>query len=284
MLRLFFTILFCSALSAFAFTQSNDTIDEGSPVFENNPFLLDNQVAKERNPFAIYSPNTTQGVRTVETAVIKPSPNHTFKFIYFTGLIIFLTALISLFRTAIETNYRAFWNENILKLLQRQSVTLKGSSILTYLFYFLNMGVLLAQLACYWTGNVEQLPIMTLWCTCAVFGWIMAKHLLLWLLGAIFPLSTEVTLYNFSMLIFGGNLGIFLLPFNLLAAFGPEGMKPGIFYIACALYVLALFFRNARLILQTSGLWSRNLFHFFIYLCSFEIAPLLVLSKLIFAW
>jgi len=105
--------------------------------------------------------------------------------------------------------------------------------------------------------------------------------LIISVLGYIFPIEKVSSLYNFTLIVFAINLGLFLLPFNLLIAFGPDSLKPGIFYLSAVLIGLVIAFRSLRALFQSSRLVFENKFHFFLYLCTIEIAPVVVLLKLV---
>ena len=250
----------------------------------DNPFVLEQPGEQSGNPFDLSAPATQQDV--VGREDIDPrqeaTPNRNFHFIYFSTLLVLLTILFSLFRSTIQNYYKAYWNDNILKLMHRQRPAWKLSSILWYLFFFLNLAVFLSQWIYYLQPEGYSLPMITWWLTLATTGLVLLKHLTISIIGGIFPLSKETGLYNFTIMVFGIILGLFLLPFNLLIAFGPAGLKPGIFYLAALLILAHLIFRSMRALFQTSRLWQRNKFHFFLYLCTVEIAPVIVLLKTVF--
>lgn len=264
--------------------EASDSMEQASDI-GINPFLLDNLEQEESNPFVISAPTKPQGVQGREefeqSRKKRVSSALNFHFLFFSGLLIFLTILITLFRSIILNFNKAFWNENILKLLHRQRPTWKASTLFLYLFFFLNLSIFIALWVNYGEKTTDGLPLLTLWTTIAVIGLVVLKHLILNILGSIFPVDKEVSLYNFTIIVFAINLGIFLLPFNLLIAFGPMVFKPTVFYLAAALILGVFAFRSLRAIFQTSRLFGQNKFHFFLYLCTVEIAPVFVLLKVV---
>ena len=274
-----------SGKNPFQLEESN-TVDSVSidKASDRNPFALDRPVEQADNPFVLSAPGKPQGVQgraeVDRGSRIADRPSLNFQFFFFSGLLVFMTILFTVHRAMIVSLYKAFWNDNILKLLHRQRPVWKSSTLLWYAFFFLNIAVFLGQ----WIGHLsgEGLAWLTLKMTVFVLGAVLLKHLVISFIGGVFPLAKETSLYNFTIIVFAINLGLFLLPFNLLIAFGPTSIKPGIFYVASAVIALHFGYRSLRAMLQTSSLWSKNKFHFFLYLCAVEITPVLVLIKAVF--
>ena len=108
------------------------------------------------------------------------------------------------------------------------------------------------------------------------------KFLGLKIIGWIFNLQDAADSYIFIVFVINKVIGVFLLPFNIVLAFIGEG--PG-YYFAL---VLSWFGIGAlilyRFILSYAAVRNQvrfNPFHFFLYICAFEIAPLLLIYKLL---
>jgi hypothetical protein len=76
-------------------------------------------------------------------------------------------------------------------------------------------------------------------------------------------------------------MSLFLGPVNLLIAYAPEGFTP--LLINGTLFILALFYvlRSLRGAFIANNYLLYYKFHFLLYLCTVEIAPALVLIKII---
>ncbi|MEL6924738.1 MAG: DUF4271 domain-containing protein, partial [Bacteroidota bacterium] len=107
------------------------------------------------------------------------------------------------------------------------------------------------------------------------------KHLILRLVAAVFPVQKEVLLYNFTIIIFNIVLGIMLMPFNLFIALATSPVAKILIYIVLGLVGLAYLYRSLRGIFIASKYLTFNKFHFFIYFCTVEIAPLAIDVKLV---
>ena len=96
------------------------------------------------------------------------------------------------------------------------------------------------------------------------------------------PMPSMLTnLYSFVTLLINILLGIALSPVNLLIAFGPEPMVVYVVWLGVSIVVVQYLFRQLKGVFISGRLLHSYLFHFFLYLCTAEIAPLLILGKLV---
>jgi hypothetical protein len=99
--------------------------------------------------------------------------------------------------------------------------------------------------------------------------------------GWVFGIPDAANSYIFIVFIINKVIGVFLLPFLVLIAF-LDGQGYEIALVLSWLGVGGLYLY--RFILTYSAVHNQvrfNLFHFFLYLCAFEIAPLLLIYKLL---
>lgn len=173
---------------------------------------------------------------------------------------------------------KSILNENILKLEHRSKQALSLGYLLLYLVYFLNAGVFAMLL---WNHLGEGVVTFSnfLKCTGLVIVVYLIRHISMAILGAIFPLGKEAGLYSFTIQVFNSFIGVVLIPLNLLLAFGPESMNEFAVYLSLGLLAILLIIRLIRgLVISLNHVFG-NLLLFFIYLCSLEIAPVLVLIR-----
>ncbi len=243
------------------------------------------------NPFEINRLDTETKLgekKVAPSPVLQPQKNSTtvndryFLSIIALILIVISTVLIVLYRTVVNQIYRAFLNDNILKLKQREQGSFLHLSLMAlYFLFFLNAGFFFYLI----TKNFGP-PIQNHWqtltfCTLGVSGIFTIKHLFLRLLGLIFPINKELRQYSFTIVVFNITIGILLLPLNLLIAFGSSELPKYLIYSTLCIIALIYCFRFIRSLLIASRHISSNKFHFFMYLCTVEIAPTLVLVKLL---
>ena len=199
-------------------------------------------------------------------------------------MLVLLVVAFSLFRYFIRLSLQAFSNDNMLRQIQRdQGMIIQSPYLFLYLVFFFNAGFFEFLLAQHYgwklpsDSNWENL-LMFVGATTLIF---FAKHLLLKLIEFIFPFSKVVKAYSFTIVIFSITLGFALIPINLFLAFGPTESHQVLIYLAFFLIGGIYFFRTLRGFLLSSSYLVTNRFHFLLYICTVEIAPLLILIKLL---
>ena len=198
-------------------------------------------------------------------------------------LLLLLTILLTIFRGQASKAYRAFLNDNLLSQLQREREA--GGGIPYYLFYayfLISAGFFIFLLASHYgqsfSGNHW---ISLLYCIGIAVALFLGKHLLLGFLAYVFPINKEMALYNFTIIVFSIILGFFLTIINLLLAYAPNEAIQGVLYSAYAGIGAIYLFRSLRGLFIGNRFALFHKFHFLLYICTVEIAPVLVLVKLI---
>ena len=200
----------------------------------------------------------------------------------FVSLVV-LTILITLFRSIAQKSYRAFTNDNMLNQIHRdQGAIVAWPYLLFYLYFFFNLGLFIF-LVCHHYGidpgstYLQSLLLFT-GGAIAAFG---VKHLLLKIVEYVFSAEKEVKAYSFTIVVFSIVLGLALVPFILLLAYGPENLRQAFIYAAFAMIALVYAFRSIRGFLLSVRLLGVHKFHFLLYICTVEIAPVLLLVKVL---
>ena len=112
----------------------------------------------------------------------------------------------------------------------------------------------------------------------------LTKYISLKLSGLLFNIKQTTDAYIFVVFMINKIMGVLLLPFLVLLAFtNDEFYRVGLFLSFITIFILLAY----RFILAY-GLVRNQIrvkpFHFFLYLCCFEIAPLLLIYKLLLLW
>ena len=200
----------------------------------------------------------------------------------FLAIFLLLTIIVNINRGLLQKIYRASLNENYSALLYRET---KHSALnylypMAYIIFFLNIGLLLylTQFEVDW-GNGQKFALRLLILIPSLVYF--CRHSVMKVLSHIFPFSKEVNQFNFNIMIFNIVLGLILLPINLFLAYGPDIFHLPLLYGSIFIIAVIYIFRQLRGILISSRLIISNVFLFFVYLCTVEILPLLVLFKYI---
>jgi hypothetical protein len=114
-----------------------------------------------------------------------------------------------------------------------------------------------------------------------VMGIYLGKFIILKIIGWIFNVSNATDTYIFIIFMVNKMVGIFLVPVLILMAFPYGSWLPVVMTLAFILLALALVY---RFIISYKPIRSEikvSRFHFFLYLCAFEIAPLLLIYRVL---
>jgi len=112
-------------------------------------------------------------------------------------------------------------------------------------------------------------------------GLYIGKYICLTIAGYIFNTNELVQTYIFVVFMINKVLGILLIPFIGILAFSKPFLHPFAIAGAGLLMVLLLLYRYLFSLTSVRNKLHVSSFHFFLYLCAFEIIPLLILYKLI---
>ena len=195
-------------------------------------------------------------------------------------LLIILTLTISVNRSLFGKIYKAVINDNYLNFLMReQKQSLSPDYWFLYIMFVINIGILIYLFLTRHDPTLGNLILLA----CILFvGLIyLVRHSIMRLFEIAFPVEKEIRQYDFTIVIFNIFLGLLLFPVNAAAAFSGPGTSAAFIYIGIGLVILIYIFRQLRGLFIGLEFVLHNKFHFFLYLCTVEIAPLLILGKFI---
>jgi len=107
----------------------------------------------------------------------------------------------------------------------------------------------------------------------------VGKLTLLKLMGWLFQIQETSNTYSFIVFMVNKVMGVALIPVVVLMALGPASYKPVLITISAFLLGFLFLYRYAISYPSIRSSVRVNQFHFFLYLCAFEIIPLLVIYK-----
>ena len=191
-----------------------------------------------------------------------------------------LAIVINTQKGAIKKISNAITNENVLKLIHREDKKgISGYHLLLYTSFFINAAIFI-YLIIYNFYKFQGWSYFQ-WVFIGILGIYLLKHIFIILIGIVFPIKKDSQLYGFTIQTFNIFVGILLIPFNLIIAFGPENTAVPLIYVGLIVVGILTLLRIFRGFLIASTYIQSNLFHFLLYLCSFEILPILLLIKII---
>lgn len=200
-------------------------------------------------------------------------------FATFLILLIMLTLVISFNRSVVDHVIRAFMNDNYLNLLYREQRNRTNMQhLFLYFFFVANIGFFVFLSMDYWLNPRPSVSLLT--CILIIGLIYFIRYLTMEIISSIFPVKKEAQQFSFTITIFNILLGLIFLPINLFLAFAPGQLSSIAFYVGVILFILFYIFRQLRGLFIAARLINSSQFHFFIYLCTVEIGPLLVGAKI----
>ncbi len=195
-------------------------------------------------------------------------------------LIILLTSLLL---GIVTFNYRNLFSDlrlSIMNLNYMNSLRKKLSGItpyigILYLIFILNVGLFLLLI---FNSKIPMSGEKALLFLCiSVMIMYLLKHIVLRLFGWIFDLENESGSYSYTIGLVNVSIGIIFIPINLMLAFGPVELFKAVVGFALLMVLALLGFRFFRgIVISSKYVVSRTL-QFFLYFCTLEIAPVLVI-------
>lgn len=269
-----------------------------------NPFDLQRpgqQVAPSRNitpedtsvnPFDLVVPATpteptslekaadTQDALAAATGGDDPGTNGALLLI--TSLLLSAATLsIIFFRSMYLKAYRALFNDNLLSQLYRErEAGALGAFLITYAVFFLAAGFFTVLALRHWGYlGKEALWSQFVYITMGITALMVVKHLLLTIIGYVFPVEKETSRYSFTIMVFAIVLGLFLTLGTVILAYAPPGYHQWIIYTCLGTLLTVYLLRSFRGLFIANRFIFNYQFHFLSYICAVEIGPALCLFK-----
>lgn len=270
---------------------NSNPFDIGSGVAASTPApAVDSALATEAaNPFevavdAVEKQIVPPAASTPEEAV-EPLADTAYQGVLL-GIVTLLlgtgTLLFIFFRTLLTKTYTALFNDNLLYQMYRERKSGSvGQFVLSYLLFFLSAALFLSLSAVHF-GQLVDMPLGERFMLMLgiVGGAYLLKHSVLAVIGYVFPVDKEVSMYSFTIMIFAIAMGILLMFSSALLAYAQESWRIWIIYGTGASLLLLLALRSLRGLFIGNRFIFNYKFHFLSYLCAVELGPTLCLIKL----
>lgn len=218
------------------------------------------------------------------TIIVKTERGKDGLFYLLAGLL-FLLALIKLsFGRYLENMFKVFFRASLkAKQIREQLLQTPLASLLLNIHFVAAAGLLAAMILHQYQTNPAdpgfwQLYLYSVLAVALVYT---GKNFILQFLGWSLRMKDTTDTYIFIVFLCNKVLGIFLLPLLMLIAFANEPLVTVATTLSYVLVVAIFLYRY----ISAYGFITRELkasrFHFFLYLCAFEVAPLLLIYKVL---
>jgi len=240
--------------------------------------------SNQKNAFQLYNKNSLNNDQQVIYKIEQrfSLPNKDFLF-YLMVALLFLYGFINTVYPLYFPKLLSQFSQSTLRMIQNREQLLQNSfASLTLNICFILSFSLMADLLIFkqhllpisfWQGYLYLILFFT--------SLYLGKYICLELAGFIFNTKELVKSYIFIVFLVNKVLGFLLVPFVLIMAFARPIYYTLAIYGAAGIAVLLLLYRFLFSITSVRNKLQLSSFHFFLYLCAFEILPLLILYKLV---
>ena len=241
--------------------------------------------AQRKNAFKLYNELVTKSnegpiIFRIEQRFSLPDKDLLFYTIF--GLLFLFAFVHNIYPQYFPKLFSQF-NQSSLRMLQNREQLLQNSlaSLLMNVGFILSFSLMATLLIfnrhllalSFWEGY----GYICLFFTCLYIG----KYLFLLLAGYTFNSMELIQTYVFVIFMINKVLGILLLPFILILAFARPYFYDFAIVGGAVLSVLLILYRYLFSLTTVRNKLHISSFHFFLYLCAFEIVPILILYKLV---
>jgi hypothetical protein len=298
---LLITLIF---LSLFATGQVADTLPTRDSAFEldSHVFVIRDSIVQPRDTLPPQADSIPPVIIPFDTVLFLHHPFYKFdapvqliipehkwegKEIFFyvlVGLILFFAFIKNTFSRYVADLSKLFFRTTIKqRQVKEQLMQAPLPSLLLNILVFFTGAVFVALvLQRYGLGTSFNFWLLLLYCAVGLAAIYLVKFITLKLCGWLFRIPDATDAYTFIVFTTNKIIGILLLPLLVLLAFTTGAFKETVLSLSVLLIGAVFLYRFFLSYVSIHRQVKVDLFHFLLYLCAFEIAPLLLINKLLF--
>lgn len=218
-----------------------------------------------------------------ETAVERSEDGKDGLFYLLTGLIFYFALVRLLFGKYLNNLFAVFFRVSLKqKQIREQLLQSPLPSLLLNIFFVIAGGIYVSFLLRYYhLVSATNLWFLMLYGIMAIAGLYIAKYLILKVLGWVFNISEATDTYIFVIFLVNKLLGILLVPVLVLLAFSSLQITTVIVTLSFTMIAILFAYRYIISYAPVRKEIKVGQFHFFLYLCAFELVPLLLIYKVL---
>ena len=200
------------------------------------------------------------------------------------GLLLFFAFIKLFFNKYLQNLFSVFFRISLKqKQMREQLLQAPLPSLLLNIFFVITSSIYIAFLLRIYRFNVtENFWWLLLYCVLVVLVVYLVKFLALKFVGWVFNMREASSTYIFIVFLINKLLGIFLMPFLVLMAFSETGLVSVWITLSYIVIFLAFAYRYVSALGPIRREINVSPLHFFIYLCAFEIIPVILIYKVLF--
>ncbi len=204
-------------------------------------------------------------------------------FYLLTGVVLYFSLVRLLFRKYLNNLFSVFFRVSLKqKQIREQLLQSPLPSLLLNIFFIISGGIYISFLLRYYnfrgTENLWYLILNSILALGLVY---LVKFIGLKMMGWIFNITEATDTYVFVVFLVNKLLGILLIPFLILLAFSDTPLIAVLVTLSFSVVVIFFGYRYFISYAPVRKEIKVSQFHFFLYLCAFEIIPLLLIYKVL---
>ncbi|MCH8903850.1 MAG: DUF4271 domain-containing protein [Bacteroidetes bacterium] len=250
-------------------------VDENKCIAVNPESIIYSSLESDVNPDLI----SDQPV-VVQQRKLKPE--------YWISIVLLLiislaTFVLVNFKKKINALVRGLFNIALAEQIYReQRFSLISFNTVLSLIFSLTMGLYGYLLLKYFNLNTIISGLL-LYIVCCTFIAVIyfVKNVMNQIIAYIFPFNEILGFYNFNILLLNRLLGILLIPLLIMTVYTSEELRTFFILSIIILVISFILYRYARGVTIGLKYIRFHKFYFFLYLCTLEIAPVLIIYKLL---
>ena len=209
---------------------------------------------------------------------VKTLKRHSFARWFTPFLLLFLGVVISLNRSSVNSLFRSMINLNYLNLLHRDQHFRYNLQNLLLAVLFILSGAFFSQQVLEYIFDLKIVFWKIIFVITLIY---LLRHVVMQLVSYAFEDNIEIKQLGYTIFLFNLVLGVLLVPIDLLLAFGQSSVASFSLYSGIILFSVLYLYRLLRGFLLFGSQIVSNKLRFFTYLCALEIAPILLIIKII---
>ncbi len=207
-------------------------------------------------------------------------------FYFIIGLVLFLALIRLIFPRYMSSlfvlSFRASPRQ---QQLREQMLQTPLPALLMNVFFVIVLATHLSFLAIHFDlFPPEDFWMLQIYTMAIIAGIYTGKYFLLQIAGWIFGNRNAAAVYLFSVFLVNKITAILLLPLLVMIAFPSPELEPVVLIISCVLLVGIFVYRFIIAYKPLRNEIKLTRLHFFLYICAFEIAPLLLIYKVLLSF
>lgn len=201
-------------------------------------------------------------------------------FYLLSGLLLFLAFIRLVFSRYFKNIFRLFFQPSFRQKQTREQLLQSNlPSLLLNLFFIFSAGTYIAFLLQYYHSTHVGFWWVLLYTNAALLILYLFKFIFLNFAGWVFDVKEATDAYTFAVYLINKILGVILIPFTLLIAFSEPAVINISITISLLIILLLFIYRYLLSYAPVRREMKVSFLHFFFYICTFEIVPLLLIYK-----